>query len=90
MADSDEVSLKDICDVGVLTEAWAQINRGLDREGLVLDVVLNVDYESELESNLWRLVRKLENHNYRSSPCKEIPSAKGMGLTRPTIILAGC
>jgi hypothetical protein len=87
MVETRQVTIEDICSQEVFNQAWLQIHKGLDREGLVLDVVLNMDYEADLEANLSRLLRRLSGHTYHPCPCREVPSAKGKGLTRPVVVL---
>lgn len=82
----DEIKFSDVINTDNFKIAWKQLKETFS-EDLVKDPFEYLDYEINLEDNIWNLVTKIKNDKYTPKRPLIIQFAKGKGLYRPVAIL---
>lgn len=82
----DEIKFSDVINPDNFKIAWKQLKETFSKD-LVKDPFEYLDYEINLEDNIWNLVTKIKNDKYTPKRPLIIQFAKGKGLYRPVAIL---
>ncbi len=82
----DEIKFSDVINPDNFKIAWKQLKETFSKD-LVKDPFEYLDYEINLEDNIWNLVTKIKNDKYTPKRPIIIQFAKGKGLYRPVAIL---
>lgn len=81
-----EIKFSDVINPDNFKIAWKQLRETISKD-LIKDPFEYLDYEINLDDNIWNLVTKIKNDKYTPKRPLIIQFAKGKGLYRPVAIL---